>query len=83
MKVSEYRSIWIELVTERLEHDYSYAQIAVKLKQVRFDRYGEIKPTRAGLYAKSHFPSIVRLFKERCKSEDKPKSQLTLTFPSF
>lgn len=69
MKVSEYRRIWIELVMERFEKDYSYVQIAVKLKQVRFDRHGEIKPTRAGLYAKQHFPGLLALFKERCKGK--------------
>lgn len=69
MKVSEYRRIWVELVIENFEHDYSYTQIVIKLKQVQFDRHGEIKPTKAGLYAKSHFPSIVRLFRERCKGK--------------
>lgn len=69
MKTSDYRRIWIELVTKEFEKDFSYSHIAVRLKRVKFDRYGNIKPNRAGIYAESHFPSIVRLFREQCKGK--------------
>ena len=78
MKTSDYKRIWIELVTEKLEHDFSYTQIVVKLKRVQFDRRGEIKSTRAGLYAKQHFPSLLRLFRERCQGSGSSRVQLSL-----
>ena len=72
MTVSDYKRIWIELIAERLEHDYSYAQIATKLKRVNFDRHGEIRLTKSGRYARQHFPSLLGLFRIRCQSLDDP-----------
>lgn len=69
MKTSDYRRIWINLVAKKLEKNFSYTQITVKLKRVSFDRGGNVKPTRAGKYAIQHFPSLLRLFQERCKGK--------------
>jgi hypothetical protein len=75
MKPKEYQSIWHKLIDERVK-DKCYQAIAEKLKRIKFDRAGEMKPGKLTLYAKRHFPNLIELYKIRSQAAEIPKRKM-------
>lgn len=75
MTVNEYRVIWHKLIDEKFKEE-CYQAIAVKLKRIRFNRTGEMKPGELTLYAKRHFPNLIELYRIRIQAESIPKRKL-------
>lgn len=75
MTVNEYRQVWHKLIDEKFKDEY-YLAIAVKLKRIRFDRTGEMKPGELTLYTKRHFPHLIELYRIRRQAESIPKRKL-------
>lgn len=74
MTVKEYRQLWINIVNEKV-HEECYQTIAVKLKRIRFDRHGEMKPGELTLYAKRHFPSLIGIYGINKQAGEIPKRE--------
>jgi hypothetical protein len=72
MTPKEYQSIWHKLIDERIK-EKCYQAIAEKLKRIRFDQAGEMKPGELTLYAKRHFPALVELYRIRSRAAEIPK----------
>lgn len=75
MTAKEYQAIWHKLIDEKIKEE-CYQAIAVKLKRIKFDRAGEMKPGELTLYAKRHFPALVNLYKIRSQAAEIPKRKI-------
>lgn len=74
MTVNEYRKLWISIVDEKI-HEECYQAIAEKLKRIRFDQTGEMKPGELSLYAKRHFPSLIGIYRIKKQAGEIPKRE--------
>ena len=75
MTAKEYQAIWHKLIDERVKDDY-YQAIAEKLKRIKFDQAGEMKPGKLTLYAKRHFPALINLYKIKSQAAEIPKRKM-------
>ena len=72
--VRQYRSLWLSIIDKNLK-DECYLAIAEKLKRIKFDRAGEMKPGELHLYAERHFPSLVNIYRINRQSLEIPKRE--------
>lgn len=75
MTPKEYQSIWHKLIDEKFKEDY-YQAIAIKLKRIKFDKAGEMKPGELTLYAQRHFPALINLYRIRSQAAEIPKRKM-------
>lgn len=75
MTAKEYQAIWHKLIDEKFKED-CYQAIAEKLKRIKFDRAGEMKPGELTLYAKRHFPHLIELYRIRRQAAEIPKRKM-------
>lgn len=75
MTIKEYRQVWHKLIDEKFKEDY-YQAIAEKLKRIKFDKAGEMKPGELELYARRHFPNLIELYKIRIQAAEVPKRKM-------
>ena len=71
MTVNEYRKLWISIVDENITEE-CYRVMAEKLRRVRFDRHGEMKPGQMTEYAQRHYPSLIKIYRIRQEAGDMP-----------
>lgn len=72
--VKEYQRLWQAIVDDKI-HEECYQAIAEKLKRIRFDRHGDMKLGEMSLYAKRHFPSLIKIYRIRQEAGDEPKKK--------
>ena len=74
MTTKQYHSLWSSLVDQHLKDEWLKA-IADKLKRIRFERNGEMKPGKLRLYAEKHFPHLVNKYRVQRQAQEIPKRQ--------
>jgi len=75
MTISQHRNLWIKLVNDKLNQEWEKS-IAEKLKRIKFDRHGEMKPGRNTLYAKEKLPHLIELYNIRKQALEIPKRKM-------
>jgi len=73
MKASNYHKLWVSIVDAHLKEDWTKA-VADKLKRIKFDQAGEMKPGKLRLYVEKHFNrTLVHEYRIKKQAMEIPK----------